>query len=76
MRILVTAFGPFGHFDRNPSELVLNRVRERYEASRGHVVDWMVLPVAFADIARLSEQIPKGFPASRRFPARRGRLLS
>jgi len=58
MNVLVTAFGPFSNFKRNPSEMVLEYVRQQ---GRGDslVTEWAVLPVAFGAIDRFIAGIPR-----------------
>jgi pyroglutamyl-peptidase len=58
MRILITAFGPFGDCLKNPSESVLNELAQRkldslYNAS----IDWQVLPVSFSSIDIFLEEL-------------------
>ena len=48
MKILITAFGPFGQFDNNPSERLLKELQLRsLEEKLGIQVEWEVLPVSF-----------------------------
>lgn len=58
MKVLVTAFGPFKDFKRNPSEMVLEQVRQRRGAD-DCVVEWAVLPVAFGAVDRFVGNIPR-----------------
>ena len=46
MKVLMTAFGPFGDVKANPSEMVLEYV-QRQEQADSCMVEWRVLPVAF-----------------------------
>lgn len=57
--MLVTAFGPFKDFKRNPSEMVLEYVQQRGRAD-GLVTEWAVLPVEFGAIDRFIAGIPRG----------------
>ncbi len=59
MKVLMTVFGPFGDFKRNPSEMVLEYAL-RHGAFDGCAVDWVVLPVAFGAVDDFIEGIQIG----------------
>jgi pyroglutamyl-peptidase len=51
MKILVTSFGPFGAFDNNPSERLMNDLKARSLEDRLDVqIEWSVLPVSYSSV--------------------------
>jgi len=50
MKILVTAFGSFGNFKINPSEIVLLEVKHKWQPIVGVKIDFKVLDVSFQSV--------------------------
>jgi pyroglutamyl-peptidase len=48
MKILLTAFGPFGNYDVNPSELVLNEVSKKI--TFGELIDFKIIDVGYDSV--------------------------
>jgi pyroglutamyl-peptidase len=50
MKILITAFGPFDKFTVNPSEIVLNMLKESINIHQYLEFEWQVLNVSYKEI--------------------------
>ena len=48
--ILITAFGPYGGMDKNPSEMILNLMKERENLSKKLNFTFQLLRVVYGDV--------------------------
>ena len=53
MKILISSFGPFHTFDKNPSELIMDGLKKDLNSDLNNFIDWKVIPVTYKAVDNL-----------------------
>jgi pyroglutamyl-peptidase len=60
-KILVTGFGPFGEIETNPSQLLVDEIRDRVQAMATLDLHTEILPVIYEDSINRIQDLIQGF---------------
>jgi pyroglutamyl-peptidase len=59
MKILITSFGPFNDFEENPSNQVMNLLKEKVSSTWDCLINWHTLDVSYSYVDQFENLISK-----------------